>query len=38
VNKEELTKGGKLKSKYVYEIIKTLPYIKENEGTLNLTE
>lgn len=38
VEKEELTKEGKSKLKYVYEIIKNLPYVKECEDTLNLTE
>lgn len=38
IEKEKLLKDEKSKLKYVYEIIKTLPYINENEGTLKLTE
>ncbi|MCT8977338.1 hypothetical protein N4T77_12075 [Clostridium sp. CX1] len=38
VEKGELLKGERSGLKYVYEIIKTLPYINENEGTLKITE
>lgn len=38
VDKNKISKEGKSKLKYVYEVIKTLPYINENEGILTLNE
>lgn len=38
VEKDEILNNKKSGLKYVYEIIKTLPYINENEGILKLTE
>lgn len=38
IEKEKLLNSKKSGLKYVYEIIKTLPYIKENEGTLKIAE
>lgn len=38
VEKNHFMQEGKSSFKYVYEIIKTLPYVTESEGSLNLTE
>lgn len=38
VDKEHILKAKSSGSKYVYEMVKTLPYVKENEGILKLTE
>jgi hypothetical protein len=38
VEKDQILNNEKSGLKYVYEIIKTLPYINENEGILKLTE
>lgn len=38
VEKDQILSAEKSGLKYVYEIIKTLPYINEKEGTLKLTE
>lgn len=38
VDKESFAQEGKSSFKYVYKIIKKLPYITESEGSLNLTE
>lgn len=38
VDKDSFAQGQKSAFKYVYKIIKNLPYITESEGTLNLTE
>ncbi|MBC2580111.1 hypothetical protein [Clostridium sp. DJ247] len=38
VEKKQLIGDEKLRLNYVYHVIKSLPYINENEDTLNLTE
>ncbi|MBV7274315.1 hypothetical protein JMF89_03185 [Clostridiaceae bacterium UIB06] len=38
IEKDYFIKKGKSSFKYVYEIIKTLPYVTEHENSLNLTE
>ncbi|AKN29777.1 hypothetical protein Ccar_02500 [Clostridium carboxidivorans P7] len=38
VEKDSIIKEEKQKLKYVYEIVKTLPYINEKEGILRLSE
>lgn len=38
VEKDQILNNGKSGLKYVYEIIKTLPYINEKEGILKLIE
>lgn len=38
VEKDSILKEGKQKLRYVYEIVKTLPYINEKEGILRLNE
>jgi hypothetical protein len=38
VDEESFAQEGKSSFKYVYKIIKKLPYITESEGALNLTE
>ncbi|MBP2031731.1 hypothetical protein J2Z42_000396 [Clostridium algifaecis] len=38
VDKEDILKSKNSGKKYVYEILKTLPYIKENGGILKLSE
>lgn len=38
IDREEVFKEKNLEKKFVYEILKKLPYINENEGSLKISE